>query len=233
MNSKISIILPSKNRVQNIINLCKSIRETTANTSNIELIIYIDKTDEESLKFFKNQIDTNTLKLNISVVTGTETKLSQMYNKAFAKSTGDIVMYAADDLYFNTKGWDFVVRQEFNRYKDRICLVFGYDGIQPPGTIATHGFVSRKSIETLGYLHPPKFGYNYTDNWLTEIYRQIDRLIYIPVYFEHRHWGVGKAPYDSTYKNGSDAPHQDSKDAWEDKESLSNDIEKLRSCKDE
>lgn len=224
----ISIIVPTRKRPQNVINIAKSLNETLSNLLSVEVVFYVDSDDEETKTFFKEQSKKNTLNISANVVVGDRVKLGSCYNSAFKKCSGDIIMYAADDVYFRTKNWDYLVYEEFNRYKDKIALVFGYDGIQPKGTLATHGCISRKSIETLGYVHPGDIGYNYSDNWLTEIYRQLDRLIYIPVYFEHRHWGVGKATYDETYRLGSDAPHQESKDVWADKERLYKDIKKLK-----
>jgi len=225
---KISIIVPTRRRPQNVQNICKSVAETASGFYDIEMVFYVDRDDADTIALFKDPDAAKKLNVSANVVVGDRVNLGQTYNKAYAKATGDIIMYAADDVYFGTKSWDFLVVDEFKHFKDQICLVFGYDGIQPKGTLATHGFISRKSIDVLGYVHPGDFGYNYADNWMTEIYRQIGRLRYLPIYTEHRHWGVGKATYDDTYRLGSDAPHKESIALWEDKTRLFADIEKLR-----
>jgi len=226
MNNVTSIIVPTRKRPQNIIDLYQSIVETRSNMYPVEIIFYVDNDDEESKTFFANQKEAP---VPTDIVYGDRVKLGSAYNEAYKKCTGDIIMYCADDVRFRTLNWNFLVTQEMNRFHERVALVFGYDGVQPKGSLATHGFLSRKAIDTLGYVHPGDIGYNYSDNWLTEIYRQVDRLVYIPVYFEHCHWGVGKAKYDETYRLGSDAPHQGSIDIWHDKERLTNDIEKIKS----
>lgn len=215
----ISIIIPTKNRVPNIIKVLESLNKNSFNHNQIEVVLYVDDDDTPSIDFLKTTAGDHLKKIALSAVIGKKTNLANTYNKAYLKATGDIIMYSADDVLFRTKNWDALVVEEFNRYPDKICLVFGADGIQPIGTLATHGFLSRRAIDTVGYVHPPAMGYNYSDNWLTDVYRRIDRLCYIPVYFEHCHWGVGKARYDDTYKNGSDAPHQESINLWRDSES--------------
>jgi len=214
----ISIIIPTKNRVKNLVKVFDSLNTNSFNPNLVEVVLYVDNTDESTIEFLKTDANNHIKQVSVSAVIGSKTNLADTYNRAYAKTSGDIIMYSADDVLFRTKNWDALVYEEFNRYRDKICLVFGADGIQPIGTLATHGFLSRRGIETVGYVHPPKMGYNYSDNWLTDIYRRIDRLCYIPVYFEHSHWGVGKAPYDDTYKTGSDAPHQESIDLWQQSE---------------
>jgi len=227
-NNKISILVPTRKRPQNIVALCESISKTVSDLVPVEVIFYVDNDDEVTKDFFKQQAEKNTLKVSANVVFGDRVKLGQTYNEAYKKADGDVIMYCADDVRFRTLNWNYLVRQEMYRYSGGIALVFGYDGVQPKGTLATHGFIHRNAIDALGYVHPGDIGYNYSDNWLTEIYRQIGRLSYIPVYFEHCHWGVGKAPYDETYRLGSDAPHQESISIWEDKDRLYSDIAKLK-----
>jgi len=228
LNNIISVLVPTRKRPQNIVELCKSAVETASDLIGIEFIFYVDRDDTDTIDFFKNNANTNTLNVAANVKIGDRVKLGQTYNEAYKLAKGDIIMYCADDVRFRTKNWNYLVWQEHRRYKKGIALVFGYDGIQPKGSLATHGFLSRAGIDALGYVHPGDIGYNYSDNWLTEIYKQIGRLVYYPIYFEHCHWGVGKAVYDETYRLGSDAPHKESQDIWHDKARLMQEIEKIK-----
>tara|TARA_R100001129_G_scaffold16887_1_gene11035 strand:- start:16841 stop:17602 length:762 start_codon:yes stop_codon:yes gene_type:complete len=212
----ISIIIPTKNRVENLKKVLKTLNDNTLQPKQVEVIFYVDSDDNDTIDFIKSgNINTHLDKIpGTAIVNKDKPKLADMYNRAFSKCRGDIIMYSADDVHFKTKNWDILIAEEFNRYSDKVCLVFGPDGMQPNGTLATHGFLSRRAIEQVGYVHPVGMGYNYSDNWLTYIYRKLGRLCYTPVYFEHCHWGSGKAEYDQTYKTGSDAPHDDSIDLW-------------------
>jgi glycosyltransferase involved in cell wall biosynthesis len=227
----ISIIIPTKNRVNNLKKVLKTLNDNTLLPKQVEVIFYVDHDDSNTINFIKSgEINKHLGKIpGSAIVNSDKLKLADTYNYSFKKCKGDIIMYSADDVHFKTKNWDALVREEFNRYPDKICLVFGPDGMQPNGTLATHGFLSRRAIEHIGYVHPIGMGYNYSDNWLTDMYRKLDRLVYTPVYFEHCHWGCGKAELDETYRSGSDAPHDDSIDLWvNSSDQREGDIQKLR-----
>ncbi len=228
---KISILVPTRGRVSNIKRLIESVYNTVNNINNIELAFYVDTDDVVTVNFFEEEKSkkqfTHLIDTKI-IIQDRQPTFGETNNVLYRNSKHEIMMLAADDVVFRTKNWDVLIIEEFKKQPDMLQLVFGYDGIQPPGTLATHSFISRKSADILGYATPSDFGYNYADNWMTELYRQINRLVYLPIYFEHAHWGVGKAEYDETYRKGSDAPHSNSIAIWEDKERLAKDIEKLK-----
>lgn len=228
---KISLIIPTRKRISNVKRLVESVYNTAQDINNIQLMFYVDDDDQDSIDFFDkekaNPKFTHLIDTKI-VVEPRQERFGETNNILYRASDGDILMLGADDIAFRTKNWDHIVREEFGKHPDRLALVFGYDGIQPPGTLATHCFISRRGADAVGYASPGDFGYNYADNWMTELYRQIDRLRYVPMHIEHMHWGVGKAEYDETYRLGSDAPHDESKAIWEDKDRLTADIKKLQ-----
>jgi len=122
-----------------------------------------------------------------------------MYNELYRIATGELFMFAADDIAFRTKGWDTIVSKEFDKYNDKILFVYGEDGFQH-GRIGTHGFLHNNWIETVGYILPPKLASSYTDEWITELAIRVKRKCYIPdLLIEHFHPAAGKAPTDTTY----------------------------------
>ena len=44
-------------------------------------------------------------------------------------------------------------------------------------------------------------GADYADNWMTEIYSQVGRKIFVDLDIEHLHYSKGKNPMDETYLN--------------------------------
>ena len=228
---KISLIIPTRKRVSNVKRLIESVYNTAQDISNVQLMFYVDDDDTDTVSFFEKEKSnpkfTHLIDTKI-IVEPRQERFGESNNVLYRACDGDILMLGADDIVLRTKNWDHTVIEEFAKYPDQLALIFGYDGIQPPGTLATHSFVSRRSCDILNYATPGDFGYNYADNWMTELYREIDRLIYLPVFIEHMHWGAGKAEYDETYRLGSDAPHDESLAIWADKERLNADIEKLR-----
>lgn len=161
----------------------------------IELIFYIDSDDEESIKMSK------LLGSNVRTVIDErgDGNLSMMWNRCYEKSSSDIVMHCGDDIRFRTLNWDQIVLNEFNKYKDKIVLIYGDDGIRKDD-LATHGFLHKNWIKTVGYFLPPYFSSDMNDYWLTTVARNIGRLVKIDIYTEHLHPAVGKHELDITHQ---------------------------------
>lgn len=191
----ISIIAPTRKRPQNVTRLVDSIVNTVSNIQNVELLVYIDDDDEDSIPALQAAAE----RVNVNAVQGNKLIGSQMYNEMGKLAQGDIIMFAADDIVFGTPNWDAIVQQEFDKYEDKILLVYGNDGFQN-GRIATHGFVHRHWIELVGYVLPPKLASAYTDEWVTDLAIRAGRKCYLPnLIVEHMHPAAGKAPTDETY----------------------------------
>lgn len=107
-------------------------------------------------------------------------------------------MHCGDDIVFRTPGWDTIVRQTFQRFPDRIVLVHGDDVSVNTDALATHGFLHRRWVETVGYFLPPLFSCDWNDVWLTEVADMIGRRVKIPVITEHMHYSFEKRPRDAT-----------------------------------
>jgi hypothetical protein len=93
-----------------------------------------------------------------------------------------------------------LILDRFEQFPDRIVLVYGRDGIHDRN-LATHGFLHRRWVDTVGYFVPPLFASDFNDTWLDEVARAVGRRQYVPeVYYEHLHPAVGKAPMDRTHQ---------------------------------
>ena len=198
----LSIIFPTRNRPNNVIRFVDSIFATADSVKNIQLCIYIDDDDTASvpaLQQIAERIDTQALQGNLKIG-------SHMYNELYRIATGDLFMFAADDIVFRTKGWDSIVTKKFDEHPDKILFVYGEDGFQH-GRIGTHGFIHNNWIETVGYVLPPKLASSYTDEWVTELAVKAGRNCYMPeLFIEHLHPAIGTAPNDATYTNRTEMP---------------------------
>ena len=173
--------------------MLRTIDQTADRRDLVEICVYIDSDDEESKVFLEGQS-------NVKFTTSpTPLNLSQMWNYAYEKlATGDIIMLCADDLRFNTKSWDTIVRNKYQQSEDKLILVYGRDGIHD-SNLSTHPFVHRRWIEISGFWLPPYFVSDYNDLWLFEVGKQLNRLQFCPdVYTEHLHHSVGKCSIDDT-----------------------------------
>lgn len=193
---KFSILIPTKNRINNIKNVVKTIYEKANDKENIEVIFYVDIDDNDS----KNCIDSLNNK-NVKWASSEHKILfSDMWNHAYKKSTGQYLMLCGDDVEFQTQDWDDKILDAFDKIEDKIAYVCPDDGHQS-GRLGVHGFVSKKWIELIGFFTPPYFSYWYADTWLDEVSRMINRFIYVQeVKIIHCHWQTNNSKgVDSVY----------------------------------
>lgn len=184
----ISLLAPTRNRPDWALRMWESAQATAV--GDIELVLYVDD-DDPSL----SELDAIE---DATIVIGDRCVLSDTWNRAYAKAEGNIVMQAADDLVFRSHGWDKAVAEAFPH--DGIALVYGRDGYQDE-KLATHGFVTRKWVETVGYFLPPWFVSDYSDLWIDDVAEKIGRRVFLPeVYIEHMHPDAGKAELDRTHR---------------------------------
>ncbi len=198
---KISLIFPTRNRPKSLRRYCQSVIDTvpTERLKYLEICIYLDLDDEQSEPELRKCIED--YNLDIKIHRGERIKMSAMWQVAYEEcASGDIVKLSADDFVFRTVNWDMIVREEINRFSDRIVLVYGDDGIQH-GNIATYSFVTREWIEVSGFWLPRYFCSDYCDTWLDEVSRNIGRKVYRgDLMVEHMHFCVGKSEIDDNTK---------------------------------
>ena len=188
----ISLLVPTRNRPQNVERLWKSITETASMPMDIEMVLYVDDDDDSY----------NNLSSPVTIIKGPRIVLSEMWNKAAEKATSDILMYAADDIVFRTPNWDTKVVSKFDTIPDGIGFVFGNDGSKVhDGKYGTHGFVTKKWVKALGYVCPPHFSGDYSDTWINDIAKMVGRHFHIDIMTEHLHPDFGKTELDDTYKD--------------------------------
>jgi len=180
----ISLLLPTRKRPQSFERMVRSAHLTAAEPSQIEVCVYIDDDDTESL----DEANELAKEFHVKAVVGPRITLSSTWNKAYAVAAGYLYMHAGDDIVFRTPNWDTIVKHEFNLHPDKILFAFGFDMcVQPPGTFGTHGFIHRNWVEAVGYFVPPYFSSDYNDTWLNDVAKRIGRWKLVKILTEHLH----------------------------------------------
>tara|TARA_R100001015_G_C4630660_1_gene192484 strand:- start:84 stop:809 length:726 start_codon:yes stop_codon:yes gene_type:complete len=192
---KISLLCPTRKRPKFMTDMWNSALETCSENCEIEVVFAIDQDDAESIEAYFEISSDNTKAVLCPRLNG---NLSEMWNRCHLVSTGDIFHHCGDDLRFRTEDWDKMVIEEFNKYNDKIALVYGDDGIRKDD-LATHGFVHKNWVNTIGYFLPPYFSSDKNDVWLTDVARRTGRLCKIDIFTEHLHPSVGKHDWDETH----------------------------------
>lgn len=196
-----SLILPTRERPQQVYRLFDSIKETTSDLSSIEIILYVDEDDHLSRKISYPS-------LNIKKIILPRKPMGKVTNICYEASGGSYIMLVNDDVIFRTKGWDERVIKCFEKFNDRIALVYGND-LDYGEKMAVFPFLSREVCELMGKVCPEEFAGNYIDVHLMDIFCKLvkmghKRIFYLPdVIFEHVTFKTGKAPIDNVYLNRS------------------------------
>ena len=185
----IQLAVPTRGRPDAFNRMVKSALTTAVDPESILIVARVD-TDDPSP--YENE--------HAEIRRGPRRSLGTAFDQA-SEGPGEIVMMCADDIRFRTEGWDKQVREAFEVWDDRIGLVYGRDGIHDQA-LATHGFVSRTWIDTVGCFVPSQLVGDFPDMWLTELASKAKRIQYLPeVYTEHLHPIAQKASMDDTYRD--------------------------------
>lgn len=185
----ISLLVPTRRRPESFAQMAESAWEAAMFPRQVEIVARSD--DDDTLPPALGQVN----------IVGRRATLSSLWNDCAVEASGEILMQCADDIRFRTAGWDEHVRLAFDEHPDRIVYVYGRDGIADE-RMATHGFMHRSWLKTVGYFTWPHFTSDYGDLWNHTIAERLGRLHYIEeVYTEHLHPAVGKAPLDETHRD--------------------------------
>ena len=195
----ISLLVPTRKRPSNMVELHQSIKDTADRPNCVEIVFYIDEDDTESEdKFWELRATPGSLRMD--AVIDKRILMAQTWNECYKIAIGPLYHHCADDIRFRTKGWDSRILEEFDKVSDKILFVYGMDGIQNE-RIGTHGFLHKNWMDTVGYFLPPYFSSDYCDLWLTTVAKKIGRARYRKdLYIEHMHPCVGKSEIDETHR---------------------------------
>lgn len=199
---KFAIILLSRNRPQQCEESIDRMVDCAAKPENLFFYVIIDDNDPKKQDYEKLLSKKDNLLIHISTSYNKMTSFNDMSEQAYQDGY-DVLMFHADDAIFVTStsdDWDLILQQKIEQVEDRICLCWFNDGFQEH-RLATHPIITRQWYEILDYFVPEMLFLSYMDNWLYDIANRIQRLVYIPeVKFEHRHFSLGKAKQDQTYR---------------------------------
>lgn len=198
---KISLLVPTRKRPQNIDLLISSLGATLGGVA--ELVLGIDESDSSyDLKKLERT-------KGVKIVRTPDTQyLSNIYNILFEYCSGDIIGYLSDDIKISGNVVDV-----FNRVVDTFTLkpnilyVFpAFDSRTGTSTlfrenglfVPEHGLVSAKSIREIGFLMPPNLEHGYLDQYIGLLYKDYYHLDPDDYFMEHMA-GTNRAD-DETYR---------------------------------
>ena len=185
----ISMILPTRGRVNSLERFLKSITRHTDQPHQIEIILVIDKDDHESIEFkFPDLI----IKKRI-VHSGQS--MGSLNQAGFEVSSGRYLMLANDDIEIQTDHWDSTLKSVLDKYRDSVILAHVNDLIFRH-RLCTFPIVSREYCEIANGICPVGFTRYDIDDHIFATFRiaaalGASRIIFFPfIIFNHLNYNM-------------------------------------------
>lgn len=180
----ISFCCPSRGRPT----LAKRLIDTATRLQKgkTEFLFYLND-DDEKLEEYKDLLDEK------HYTVGPNQSTCYSWNLMAEKANNDIVMLMGDDVQVQTQDWDQLIKDQFDKYDDKILMVVPCDGRSKGnanmGTVglwpdrnlpAAHFAVHKNWVNALGYLAPPFFWHWHVDTYTQKVARKLNRCLYLP-----------------------------------------------------
>lgn len=197
---KISLLCPSRERLNKFITFTSSVFSTVNDINNIEILLGVDDDDPkiDSYKRIAKNLNFVTLIIFKSKLFKEE-GLSGLWNIMAKKSSGDIIAMVGDDMIFKTVEWDAKIIETFKQRKDNIYLVHCNDGMRGPGNkyaavepLAVNSFIHRDYIDAVGRYVQTEEPNIFQDTYLDTLFKTLGRKIYYhDIIIKHLHFSEG------------------------------------------
>lgn len=189
MSNRTVVIIPTRSRPENIVELLESFEETN---TTADLWIVCDEDDPKLSEYRAIQVNT--------FVFNREGKgMAKPLNRA-AKELAynyDFFCFMGDDHRPRTNEWDLAMEDALTGAGG---IAYGNDLIQGAG-LPTAVVMSADIVRTLGGMTPPNMIHLYLDNFWLKLGQDLNRIHYLPeVIIEHLHPIAGKAEWDANYR---------------------------------
>lgn len=197
---KISLLVPSRERLNLKLTLLSSIITTVSDINNVELLFGVDEDDPTRDIAYKIAAAVPFVKIVDIQNNGKFIGINKIWNLLVPHAQSDILGYIGDDMIFKTAGWDREIIAELSDRlpADQIKLVHCYDGYRTADEICVNAFVHRKYVDVIGYLCREEFLINWSDQWMYQTFKAFDRVTHRPdIHIQHNHWVFGQRKRDA------------------------------------
>jgi hypothetical protein len=192
MNNDLVVLVPSRGRPQNIVDLIHAWQITCATA---QLVVIVDDDDPCLLDY--QAIALTPHRDWFLLYVQSPRRLGPTLNYWCLEFLhNDIIGFMGDDHRPRTLYWDEKIAAALS---DRPGVAYGNDLLQGEN-LPTAWFMSTVLIDALGYMVPPGLIHLYMDNFVKELGTNLDALTYFnDVVIEHMHYLNGKAELDEGY----------------------------------
>lgn len=201
MTEIISILLPTRERPQQLKRFLESLDRNTSDKQNLEIILYIDEDDFS----YENL---NIPALNIVKIIGKKLSMGGYNTACLKKAAGEIIVLLNDDVVVQTNNWDAKIRKFHRKYPDGIYLAYGND-LYKGKRISTFPILSKRFCEIMIQPFLEEYLGACIDLHTFDVFKRLEKMRHRRIFymhnliFEHMHYRTGKAKLDATYQRRS------------------------------
>ncbi len=204
-----SLIVPTRQRTQQLRRLLDSLAATAARLAEIEVVVVVDEDDPESISFHYDDVPLR------KVVVAAGLSMGALNMAGYEAGSGRYLMLLNDDVIARTPGWDDTIAACFRDFPDDLALIHTNDLLFGE-TLCTFPVVSRAYCEFAGGICPRDYVRYRIDDHIGDTFNLLAllgerRIVYLPdVIFEHFHYdepasGVREYTFDHRFM-AVDAP---------------------------
>jgi len=215
--SKVSVLIPTRNRTHLLRALIDSYRRTTTDTHSSELLFRVDNDDEQT----RAVLQAEGFRMLVGPRLNGYASLPLFFNELAFVANGDVLMLGNDDIVFVTPGWAQLILEVANCYPDGVFNI----------GVRTHNeahfplsLVSSAVVKRLGFIYDPRIFWG--DIYLRDVMGRLQRQHLLPD-VEIRHDWAGHAP-DQTFIEGEGARRAPGNHMQYHEQAVSEAVEKLR-----
>lgn len=152
MFSKVSVLVPTRGRVERLRTLLESFGQTVYH-GRAELVFRVDDDDVATQEFLMSSSDNRRWRMIVGPRLDGYASMATYFNELYAAATGDVLMCGNDDMVFLTPAWNVAILNEANRYPDG---VFDFGVLTHNAENFPFATVSKMACDKLGFLFDPR-----------------------------------------------------------------------------
>ena len=190
----ITVMFPTRGRPASLERSLKTLLERTANISNIEVLLAIDRDDQPTIDHCLTVIRPwlESIRCSYKFLQFERQGYSHLHryiNELAQHARGDWLFFYNDDAAMETAGWDQILLENGNEF----CLLRTETNHEHP--YAIFPIIPREWIEITGHFSQHQLN----DAWVSQIGWMLDIVKTIPVMITHERYDLTGENRDSTY----------------------------------
>lgn len=204
-----SLLCPARNRLDKLENLINSLKDTTNNMEDIELLLAVDNDDLLTQRYIDNR--EHPFKIKVFIRERSEFFNRDYYNWLASFSAGKFLWAIGNDVVFKVKDWNKIINEKIEEYlrdkHNRIACIGVKDNIRTysePKDFASFPIITRDAYNFFGFVLHPEIKTWGADVVICVLYKQIGRYFHIDdnIYLDHVGYHAGTGTDELTTRAG-------------------------------